>query len=109
LTTALFVVLMMCAEAGMIAAEVQAAKSTWLNPTALGIQAVTALSLLALYDWGTKHMGDIWVVSVASVASVVIAEPLIVFAMTREVPGKQQALGMVLALIAIIVSSSGSK
>jgi hypothetical protein len=105
----LFCVFMMAAEAAMICAEVLASKGSWYSPPVVSLQLASAIALLVLYNWGLKKIGDIWIVSVASVASVVIAEPIIVYALTRKIPGTYPAIGMLLALLAVCVSSLGGK
>jgi hypothetical protein len=99
---------MAAAEGAMIYAEVLAAQSNWWAPPVLVVQMSSALALLVLYNQGLKHIGDIWVVSVASVSSVVIAEPLIVYYLTRQAPGGRQVVGMLLAGAAVVISGGKS-
>jgi hypothetical protein len=104
--------LIVLGEVALIAAEVLGAKmfreanqpfwSTFLKlllPITLG-----AWILLVGYMFGLKAFSNIWVLSVVSVTSIIISEPFIVYAITKEGPTPGALVGFILGTVGLIIA-----
>jgi hypothetical protein len=98
------ILLMFVGESVMIACEVQAALHRWKSLPVLALQMGAAVLLLYAYNKGLEVWGSIWHVSAISVITIVLAEPTIVWGMSREVPSTGPAIGFALACLALIVT-----
>jgi hypothetical protein len=103
------VLLMVAGEGSMIAAEVMATKTDWMTPRVLLFQWLAATLLLAAYSIGFKAWQDVWIVSVISVTTIVISEPIIVWHFTNSLPNRQTVVSLVLALSALVALTWGNK
>jgi hypothetical protein len=93
--------LMLAAEASMISAEVLAARGNWYAPGILLLQIVAAVLLLVAYNVGFKAWNDIWVVSITSVVTVVLSEPIIVWLIAGALPTRYTLAAFALAISAL--------
>ena len=103
------VLLMIIGESAMIAAEVYSSMNSWKDWRVILTQMFAAFMLIYAYDTGYKSYGDIWIVSTASVVTVVVAEPIIVWFMTKEIPTPTTALAFGLACLSVVVLAFGEK
>lgn len=55
--------------------------------------------------WYGYRIGGIWQVTAASIGSIVIAEPLLVWGMFREYPGRNALIGCVLGVLGLVIAS----
>lgn len=65
---------------------------------------IAGLLLILGYALGFKAFRNIWVVSVASVTSILIVEPLIVYAVFHELPNRGAAVGLILGALGFIAT-----
>ncbi|WP_054063206.1 hypothetical protein ACMGT0_17455 [Pseudomonas sp. RHF3.3-3] len=63
------------------------------------IMCLAGLCLLGAYWLGYAAVGDIWVVTVVSVTSLLILEPLVVWSLFGEVPGRGALIGFCLGAL----------
>ena len=70
----------------------------YLTPAVLG----AGFGLLLAYVLGIKAFKNIWVVSVISITSIVIAEPILIYAVFRELPTRGAAIGFVLGVMGLL-------
>jgi len=105
------VLLLFAGEALCIYAEV-AAGSTAVTATARWgshfseflLFILSGVLLLGGYALGTRAFGDIWVVTVISVTSILFLEPLIVYALFRQAPGTGPAVGLALGGLGLVAA-----
>lgn len=99
------IILLFLGESLAIYSEVVAAKSPELFGATFWkmclMMAGAGMLLIAGYVLGMKYIDDIWVVGTVSIASIIIAEPLITYFIFRELPTKGPLIGLVLAVAAI--------
>ena len=106
---ALALVLLFCGEALAIYAEMIGARSQASGiepflPVFLRMFLLIAIAgglLVAGYMLGISAFKDIWVVSVASITSILIAEPILIYAVFQEVPRAGPAIGFVLGALGL--------
>jgi hypothetical protein len=67
-----------------------------------GVMALAGLLLIGGYMLGMKYLQNIWVVGAVSIASIVIAEPIITYYIFRELPNKGAVIGFILGIAAIL-------
>lgn len=95
------IAIMVAGESAMIASEVQASLKG-VNPLTVAFQLLAAVMLLVAYKVGYAAWGDIWIVSITSVLTIVFAEPVIVWTMSREVPSTGVAVAFAFALASLV-------
>jgi hypothetical protein len=66
-----------------------------------GIMALAGLLLIAGYMFGLKYLNNIWVVGVVSIASIIIMEPIITYALFHELPSRGAFLGLILGMLGL--------
>lgn len=111
-TKILVVLLIFLGEALAIYAEMLGAKSySAAGQPALQIFlkmfliiAVAGGFLLTGYMFGYSAFKNIWVVSVASITSILVMEPIIAFSLFRQVPGTGQIVGFVFGVLGFIAA-----
>jgi len=95
------------AEAASILSEILAAKY-YADPGASFWKIFIRLSLYTLffasfiiagYMFGLRYFKNIWIVSVISITSILIAEPIIAFTVFRQTPTKGALLGLIFGFL----------
>ena len=87
----------------MIVSEVLATKESWYNIKLVSLQCFAAILLLIGYNFGYKSTNNIWSVTAASIATIVIAEPIIVWALYKTLPSFWTSISLILSIISIII------
>ncbi len=94
--------------AEIVAAHVQdkSGQSPW-DVFLRGSLAMVLASLLLIggYMLGVRAFRSIWVVGAVSIGAIVILEPLIAYAVFRELPTRGPALGMALGIVGVLVAT----
>lgn len=103
-------VLMVLGEFCAIYSEVATARlaqandgSTWTSfviPVLL--MCFAGLCLLGAYWLGYVAVGDIWIVTVVSVTSLLLLEPLVVWGLFQEAPGRGALIGFCLGALGML-------
>ena len=108
---ALAVALLFIGEIVTIYAELYAAKlpASGAIPLAGLIKPSVLISfagvcLIFAYWMGYHVVGNIWVVTIASITSILILEPIVVFAMFKEIPSRGAIIGFVLGTMGFIAA-----
>lgn len=101
--------LMVLGESTMIMAEVYSSIHSWKDWRVILVQIFAAMVLIYGYDVSYKRLNSVWMVSVLSVLTIVVAEPIIVWFMTKEEPSKSTAIAFALACISLVVLTFGEK
>jgi len=70
----------------------------------MGWICVAGISLVLAYWLGYQATGNIWVVTVASLTLLLILEPIVIYAMLRELPQRGAVIGFVLGAIGLIAT-----
>ena len=106
------IALLFVGESLAIYAEVKAAKEQqktqslparrWLIYAA--IMTLSGIVLLCGYIFGIIATKDIWTLSVISITSIIIVEPIVAWAVFEEVPRLGAIIGFALGIIGLIVS-----
>ncbi|EKD33330.1 MAG: hypothetical protein ACD_76C00045G0016 [uncultured bacterium] len=60
--------------------------------------------LIAGYMLGFKAFKNIWIVSVASITSILIVEPLLAWAIFQQIPTTGAAIGFVMGVVGLFLS-----
>lgn len=68
------------------------------------LMCFAGLCLLGAYWLGYKAVGDIWVVTVVSVTSLLLLEPLVVWCLFQEVPGRGALIGFFLGALGMVAT-----
>ena len=68
------------------------------------LMCFAGLCLLGAYWLGYVSVGDIWVVTVVSVTSMLLVEPVVVWAMFHEAPGRGALIGFVLGALGMLAT-----
>jgi hypothetical protein len=66
------------------------------------LMCFAGLCLLGAYWIGYVAVGDIWIVTVVSVTSLLIIEPLVVWSLFHEAPGRGALIGLVLGALGML-------
>lgn len=82
------------------AKNIQTFSSTFWKMSLL--MAIAGFFLIAGYMLGMKYIQNIWIVGTVSIASIVIAEPVITYILFQELPSKGPFIGFVLGILAIL-------
>ncbi len=102
--------LIIAGEACIIGSEVIAAKYAETHPgffipyLSIGIAFLGAVLLIASYIIGIRFFKDIWTVTVISVAAIIIFEPIMNYAIFKELPSAGGTIGMILATLGLIAA-----
>lgn len=105
------VALILLGETVGILAEVYIARAAALNaslylPFAMAFAAIAAsgIMLVAGYMMGIRLLRNIWVVSVVSITSILIVEPIADYAIFLQLPTLGALIGFVLAAAGLLVN-----
>src|SRR5574340_145912 len=71
---------------------------------ALPVIVIAGALLLAGYMLGYKAFKNIWVVSVISITSILIAEPIINLSVTGQLPTKGALIGLILGILGFLAT-----
>ncbi|MGY2170803.1 hypothetical protein HX881_19415 [Pseudomonas gingeri] len=66
------------------------------------LMCFAGLCLLGAYWLGYVAVGDIWIVTVVSVTSLLILEPIVVWSLFGEVPGRGALIGFCLGALGML-------
>jgi hypothetical protein len=66
------------------------------------IMCFAGLCLLGAYWLGYVAVGDIWLITVVSVTSLLLLEPLVIWALFHEAPGRGALIGFCLAALGML-------
>jgi phosphatidylglycerophosphate synthase len=64
--------------------------------------SIAGISLVFAYWLGYQATGNIWVVTVASLTLLLILEPIVIYAMLREIPQRGAIIGFILGAAGLI-------
>ncbi len=70
----------------------------------LALMIFGCLLLLLGYIFGFKTFKNIWIVSVISITSILIAEPILNYLIFQQLPTKGALMGLILGIIGLILS-----
>lgn len=105
------IVLIFCGETGAILAEMIAAKHYSANSAFLSVFfkmflmiVFAAGFLIAGYMVGFKAFKNIWIVSIASITSILIMEPILAYAIFHQLPTKGALDGLILGVIGFLAT-----
>lgn len=103
--------LVFLAEAMIIAGEMFAAKAQgtpFLSVTThwklFTLAICGAILLLIAYHAGYREGKNIWIVSAASVSSIVLMEPLLAYMFFRELPERGPLVGIILGSVGLVAT-----
>ncbi|WP_093414500.1 MULTISPECIES: hypothetical protein [unclassified Pseudomonas] len=68
----------------------------------VALMCFAGLCLLGAYWLGYRAIGDIWVVTVVSVTSLLILEPIVVWTLFDEAPGRGALIGFCLGALGML-------
>jgi hypothetical protein len=63
---------------------------------------IAGISLVMAYWLGYQGTGNIWVVTVASLTLLLVLEPIVIYAMLRELPERGALIGFILGAAGLI-------
>jgi hypothetical protein len=66
--------------------------------------SIAGVSLIFAYWLGYQATGNIWVVTVASLTLLLILEPIVIYAMLRELPERGALIGFILGATGLIAT-----
>ncbi|MFJ2365421.1 hypothetical protein ACIPIN_17260 [Pseudomonas sp. NPDC087697] len=66
--------------------------------------SIAGISLVFAYWLGYQATGNIWVVTVASLTLLLILEPIVIYAMLKELPGRGALIGFFLGATGLIAT-----
>lgn len=66
------------------------------------IMTIAGGFLVAGYMLGIKSFKDIWVVSVISIVSIIIMEPVVNYSIFLELPGRGTAVGLIFGILGLV-------
>ncbi|MCF5026113.1 hypothetical protein CQ014_13260 [Pseudomonas lurida] len=68
------------------------------------VMCFAGLCLLGAYWLGYRAVGDIWVVTVVSITSLLLLEPVVIWALFHEVPGRGALIGFCLGALGMLAT-----
>lgn len=104
------IILIFIGEFIAIYAEIATSKRFSLNQTASGLLrgflmvAMAGAFLIAGYAFGFKAFKNIWIVSVISITSILIIEPILAYFIFNQLPTKGAGIGLVLGAIGLYLA-----
>ncbi|NRH41851.1 hypothetical protein [Pseudomonas sp. MS15a(2019)] len=106
------IALMIIGEGCIIYAELAAARLAaavgldWHDALLLaGLACFSGLCLLLAYGLGYRATGDIWVVAVVSVLVLLVCEPLLIWLLFQELPGRGALVGSILGALGLAATA----
>jgi hypothetical protein len=108
----LSLILLFVGEALCVYAEVTAAQSHAADPSRFtsdffrGFAWITLAGALLIvgYMMGYASFRNIWIITVASITSILVAEPTLTYAVFREVPGRGPVVGLILGALGLVAT-----
>ncbi|MCX6764384.1 MAG: hypothetical protein NTU58_01615 [Candidatus Nealsonbacteria bacterium] len=104
----LMVVLIFLGESFSIYAEMIMAKN-YSNTSFIGlflkmvfVIIIAGIFLIAGYMFGFKYFKNIWIVSVTSITSILIMEPILAYTIFHQLPTKGALIGLILGALGFI-------
>ncbi len=77
----------------------------WFVLSRVGLVAlISTFMLLCGYMFGLQAFKNIWVVTVISITSILLAEPILTYTVTHQLPTKGAIAGLILGLIGLILT-----
>lgn len=64
--------------------------------------SIAGVSLIFAYWLGYQGTGNIWVVTVVSLTLLLILEPIVIYVMLKELPGRGATIGFLLGAVGLI-------
>jgi drug/metabolite transporter (DMT)-like permease len=106
------VLLLFLGEGLIIYAEIHSAKMFytqnrpfWFVLSRVGLIAlISTFMLLSGYMFGLQAFKNIWIVTVISVTSILLTEPILTYSITHELPTKGAIAGLILGFIGLILT-----
>jgi len=71
---------------------------------AIPIMLTGSLLLVFGYMLGLKNFKNIWIVSAVSITSILIAEPIINYTITKQLPGRGALIGLTLGVLGFLAA-----
>jgi hypothetical protein len=68
------------------------------------VMCFAGLCLLGAYWLGYRAVGDIWVVTVVSITSGLLLEPVVIWALFQEMPGRGALIGFCLGALGMLAT-----
>ncbi|MFT0472494.1 hypothetical protein ACMSI6_00855 [Pseudomonas antarctica] len=65
---------------------------------------IAGVSLIFAYWLGYQGTGNIWIVTVASLTLLLILEPIVIYAMLNELPGRGALIGFILGAVGLLAT-----
>lgn len=65
---------------------------------------IAGIILIFAYWLGYQGTGNIWIVTVASLTLLLILEPLVIYAMLKELPGRGALVGFILGAVGLLAT-----
>jgi len=77
----------------------------WFVMSRVGTMAfISTFILLMGYMFGLSAFKNIWIVTVISVTSILLAEPILTYTVTHQLPTKGAVAGLILGFIGLILT-----
>jgi hypothetical protein len=84
--------------------QLQTKNSQQIFWTSFAIMTLAGAALLGGYMLGYKSFDNIWIVVAVSIGSILIVEPIVAYAMFKEIPTKGAIIGLVLGVAGTFTS-----
>lgn len=104
-------ILMIFGETLTIYSEVHASRlpeSLFQNPQSflkpMLLICIAGISLILAYWFGYQATGNIWVVTVASLTLLLVLEPIVIYAMLKELPERGAIIGFILGAFGLVAT-----
>lgn len=97
------IIALFCGESLAIYGEMLATKSRFTWAVLCGV--IGQLSLLYGYWIGYKATGHVWSVTVASIGSIVIVEPILIWITLHEPPTRNALIGWLFGVAGIVIAN----
>lgn len=82
----------------------RAIESPELFITPILLICIAGTSLVFAYWLGYQGTGNIWIVTVASLTLLLILEPIVIYAMLKELPGRGALIGFIFGAVGLIAT-----
>lgn len=81
------------------------ARPFWFVMSRVGAVAlISTFMLLCGYMFGLQAFKNIWIVTVISITSILLAEPILTYTVTHQLPTKGAVVGLILGFIGLIIT-----
>lgn len=99
----LIILIIFLGETLAILAEITSAKYFALDHNSFSRGVIRAIPIMLtgslLLVFGYMHFKNIWIVSAVSITSILIAEPIINYTITKQLPGRGALIGLTLGVL----------